>query len=103
VVARNGVSPRHVPAADVLLVGEVSSPSNFRQDRITKHGEYSEAGIPFYVRIDLHLGIDELTASAYELMDGVYREFATAPDGVLRMLRPWPPEADLRALARGRR
>lgn len=103
IVARNGVVPRLVPAADVLLVGEVTSPSNFRQDRIAKHGEYAEAGIPFYVRIDLHLGIDELTASAYELVDGAYREFATAPDGVLRLERPWPLEADLRALARGRR
>ena len=77
--------------------------SNFRQDRIVKHGEYAEAGIPFYVRIDLHLGVDELTASAYELIDGVYEEIATAPDGVLRLQRPWLLEADLRALARGRR
>jgi hypothetical protein len=33
---------------------------------------------------------------------GVYREYATAPDGVLRLDRPWPLAADLRALARGR-
>lgn len=70
---------------------------------IVKHGDYAEAGVPFYLRIDLHLGIDELTAAAYELVDGRYCEYATAPDGVLRLPRPWPLEADLRALARGRR
>jgi len=46
-------------------------------------------------------GIDELTASAYELVDGSYREYASARDGVLRLDHPWPLVADLRALARG--
>jgi hypothetical protein len=32
-----------------------------------------------------------------------YREFATASDGVLRLDRPWPVQADLHAMARGRR
>lgn len=103
VVARTGLSGRILPAADMLLVAEVTSPSNFRQDRIVKHGEYAEAGIPFYVRIDLHLGVETLTASAYELVDGEYREYAIAPDGVLVLPRPWPLQADLRAMARGRR
>ena len=89
-------------ADDVLLLLEITSAGNFRQDMIVKHGDYAEAGVPFYLRIDLHKGIDELTASAYELVDGSYREFATAPDGVLRLDRPWPLVADLRALARGR-
>jgi hypothetical protein len=48
-------------------------------------------------------GIDQLTASAYQQVDGSYREFANAPDGVLRLDRPWPVQADLRAMARGRR
>lgn len=102
VVTRSGVTPLYVPAADVLLVGEVTSPGNFRQDRIVKHRDYASAGIPFYVRIDLDLGIDELTASAYELVDGAYCQYATAVDGVLRLEHPWPLEANLRALARGR-
>lgn len=103
VVAREGASGRVVPAADILLLVEVTSPSNFRQDRVAKHGEYAEAGIPFSIRIDLHLGHDALEASAYEMVDGTYRECATSVDGVLRLERPWPLEADLRALARGRR
>ena len=59
--------------------------------------------MPFYLRIDLHKGIDQLTASVYQLVDGSYREFVTATDGVLRLDRPWPVQADLRAMARGRR
>jgi Uma2 family endonuclease len=103
VVIRSGLDLLKVPVSDVLLLAEITSPGNFRQDRIVKHTDYSEAGVQFYLRVDLHLGIDALEASAYELVDGVYREYATSVDGVLRLERPWPLEADLRALARGRR
>ncbi len=102
VVIRAGLQGKKVDVADVLMLVEVTSPGNFRQDMIVKHGDYAEAGVPFYLRIDLHKGLDELTASAFELVDGVYLEIASAPDGVLRLPRPWPVEADLRALARGR-
>jgi len=101
-VVRSGLQQLKVGSADVLLLVEITSPGNFRQDMIVKHGDYAEAGVPFYLRVDLHKGIDELTASAFELVDGRYHEYATAPDGVLRLDRPWPLEADLRALARGR-
>lgn len=103
VVVRSGLNGVRVAAADVLLLVEITSPGNFRQDMIVKHGDYAEAGVPFYLRIDLHKGLDELTASAFELIDGRYHEYAAAPDGVLRLTRPWPLEADLRALARGQR
>jgi Uma2 family endonuclease len=102
VVIRAGLQGKKVDVADVLMLVEVTSPGNFRQDMIVKHGDYAEAGVPFYLRVDLHKGVDELTASAFELVDGAYREFASAADGVLRLPRPWPVEADLRALARGR-
>jgi Uma2 family endonuclease len=102
VVARSGLDVLYVPADDVLLLAEVTSPGNFRQDRIVKHNDYAEAGIPFYLRVDLHDDVDEVQASVYELVDGTYREYATAPDGVLRLERPWPLHADLRAMARGR-
>jgi len=102
IVVRAGLQVRKVDVADVLVLVEITSPGNFRQDMIVKHGDYAEAGVPFYLRIDLHKGVDDLTASAYELVDGTYREYATAPDGVLRLTRPWPLEIDLRAAARGR-
>ena len=90
-VVRAGLDGLRVAAADVLLLVEITSPGNFRQDIIVKHGDYAEAGVPFYLRIDLHKGIDQLTASAYQLVDGRYREFATASDGVLRLDRSRPP------------
>ena len=102
-VVRAGLDGLGVAVTDVLLLVEITSPGNFRQDMIVKHGDYAEAGVPFYLRIDLHKGAVELTASAYELVGGRYREFAGAPDGVLRLDRPWPLVADLRALARGGR
>jgi Uma2 family endonuclease len=102
IVVRAGLDGLHLPADDVLLLAEITSPGNFRQDMIVKHDDYAEAGVPFYLRVDLHDGVDQVRASAYELVDGAYREYATAPDGVLRLDRPWPVEADLRALARGR-
>ncbi|MGQ0573668.1 MAG: Uma2 family endonuclease [Pseudonocardia sp.] len=103
VVARCGLDVLYLHVPQVLLLVEVTSPGNFRQDMIVKHGDYAEAGVPFYLRVDLHKGVEALTASAYELVDGEYREYASAPDGVLRLERPWPLVADLRALARGRR
>jgi Uma2 family endonuclease len=102
VVARAGLDGLYFRPGDVLLLAEVTSPGNFRQDRIVKHTDYAEAGVSFYLRVDLHNGVDEVGASAFELVDGAYREYATAPEGILRLTRPWPVEADLRASARGR-
>src|SRR5919199_1298751 len=79
VVARAELDVLHVGIDDVLLLAEVTSPGNFRQDRIVKHGDYAEAGVPFYLRVDLHDRLDKGRASAYELVDGAYREYATAP------------------------
>jgi Uma2 family endonuclease len=102
VVARpSGGRRRPTPASDVLLATEITSPGNFRQDRVAKHGEYAEAGIPFYLRVDLHLGVEALTATLFELVEGEYVERVHASDGVLRLERPWPVEIDLRAAARG--
>jgi Uma2 family endonuclease len=102
VLARRGAMSLYVPARDMLLLVEITSPGNFRQDRIVKHGDYAAAGIPFYLRVDLENGPDALEATLYELADGEYREAARSVDGVLRTDVPWPFEADLRALARGR-
>ena len=33
---------------------------------IVKHGDYAEAGVPYYLRIDLCKGIHQLTVSAYQ-------------------------------------
>jgi Uma2 family endonuclease len=86
----------------MLLLVEITSPGNFRQDRIAKHGDYAAAGIPFYLRVDLENGYEALEATVFRLADGEYREGARSVGGVLRSSVPWPFEADLRALATGR-
>jgi Uma2 family endonuclease len=102
IVTRRGAMSRYVSAADVLLLVEITSPGNFRQDRIVKHGDYATAGIPFYLRVDLEKGYEVVEATLFELVDGEYREAARSVDGVLSSTRPWPFETDLRALAKGR-
>ncbi len=42
----------HIPAALVELVGEVTSPSNARHDRISKAAAYATAGIPLCLLVD---------------------------------------------------
>jgi Uma2 family endonuclease len=103
VVARRGATTLYVPARDMLLLVEITSPGNFRQDRIAKHGDYAAAGIPFYLRVDLENGPEAVEATVFRLVDGEYRVAAQSVDGVLRAELPWPFEADLRALATGRR
>ena len=102
VIARSGIDAVTFDAVDVLLIGEVTSPGNFRYDRIVKHRDYATAGIRFYLRVDLENGKEAVEATLFELVDGEYREAARSVDGVLRTSAPWPFEADLRALARGR-
>lgn len=103
IVTRHGSMSRYVSAAETLLLVEITSPSNFRQDRIAKHGDYAAAGVPFYLRVDLEEGYEVLEATLFELVDGAYREAARSAGGVLRATKPWPFETDLRALATGRR
>ena len=99
VIARRGINAVIFDATDVLLVGEVTSPGNFRYDRIVKHRDYAAAGIRFYLRVDLENGPEVLEATLYELVDDEYQEAARSVDGLLRCQLPWPFEADLRALA----
>jgi Uma2 family endonuclease len=103
VVARRGIDAVTFEAADVLLLGEVTSPGNFRYDRIVKHRDYAAAGIRLYLRVDLESGKEAAEATLFELADGEYREAARSVNGVLRSELPWPFEVDLRAVASGRR
>lgn len=102
IVTRRGAMSRYVPATDTVLLVEITSPGNFRQDRIVKHGDYAAAGVPFYLRVDLEKGHEALEATLFELVDGGYRETARSASGLLRSSLPWPFEVDLRALATGR-
>ena len=61
-------------------------------------GEYAEAGIPCYVRVEL----DPLHVVAYRLdADGIYEEVGRAEPGeVLKLTEPFPITIDPAALVR---
>ncbi|WP_330257098.1 Uma2 family endonuclease [Nocardia sp. NBC_00565] len=68
-----------VRAADVLLVGEVLSPSNTQTDIEAKKGRYASAGIPWYWEVTLARESSSIaTVRAYGLDTG----HAQLPDGV---------------------
>ncbi|MFF2552519.1 Uma2 family endonuclease [Nocardia sp. NPDC058058] len=62
-----------VRAADVLLVGEILSPSNTKSNIEAKKGRYANAGIPWYWEVQLASGssaIDAIRAYVLELETG---------------------------------
>ncbi|BCB86035.1 hypothetical protein Psuf_033480 [Phytohabitans suffuscus] len=79
--------------ADILLVCEVLSPSNARQDLVLKRDEYAIAGIPLYWILDPN----KRTLTVLELAaDGRYREAAVVEPGrVWRTDKPFPLAFDL--------
>jgi Uma2 family endonuclease len=71
-------SGARVNASDVLLAVEIISPSSRVTDRITKVGEYAEAGIPYYWIVDL---TPPASMTTFKLVEGKYEvtEKATGP------------------------
>jgi Uma2 family endonuclease len=67
VVYRSGDYQRNLPVDAVVLVVEVTSPSNRSNDTVLKLDRYARAGIPHYWIIDPD------AVSVYELVDGRYR------------------------------
>jgi Uma2 family endonuclease len=66
------------PAAGVLLVAEVVSPSSRSDDRFRKPAQYAQAGIPVYLRVEL----DPPLVVAYAIgPDGLYVETGRAEPG----------------------
>ena len=63
-----------VDAADLLLIAEVVSPSNAREDWVAKRDEYAAAGIPAYLVVDRHRGQIALFTRPG---DGTYAECQT--------------------------
>lgn len=75
-----GASPYPVGPKSFGLVIEVVSPRTRKTDRFLKPGEYAEAGIPLYWRVELE---PEITIHGFELRDGAY----VTVDGALPV--PW--------------
>lgn len=82
-------------ASGVVIVVEIVSPGSSRTDRVTKHGEYADAGIPHYWILDLAAPVSlqpcHLTAeSGYQNGDEVTGTFTTTV--------PFPVTLDLETL-----
>jgi Uma2 family endonuclease len=70
----------NVPAEQVLIAAEVVSRSTRSDDRFRKPAQYAQAGIPFYLRVEL----DPPHLVAYRIgADGLYVECAQAEPGRL--------------------
>lgn len=85
-----------MPTKDLLVLVEITSPGNSRQDRIVEHGDYA-AGVPFYLRVELENGPDALEATRFALVDG---EYGTACSGRRSRGRSRPTCARWRGAAR---
>ncbi len=91
--------------APVVLVVEVTSPSNAWVDRLVKPEAYARAGIPHYLRVDLDRGPEDLTAVMYALAAGGQYTEAIQADaaGMLVLDQPFAATLDLPALTRATR
>ncbi|WP_367136846.1 Uma2 family endonuclease [Saccharothrix sp. HUAS TT1] len=88
-----GVEGLLLPAADLVVAGEVLSPSNRVNDLVLKRKLYAEAGIPFYLVVDPKEV--EVTATMFELAAGEYVEVERSEGGVLKLERPFPVTIEL--------
>lgn len=76
------------PASDVVLVGEVFSPSTRLNDEGLKRSLYANAGIPYYLMVDP--GTQVVEAVLLELQGEEYVEIARSVNRVLTIERPFP-------------
>jgi Uma2 family endonuclease len=93
VLKKRGAKGLTVPAADVLLIGEVLSRSTKVNDLVLKRQMYAEAGISYYLIIDPAKDVPQ--ASLLELGEGKYVEIARSETGVLTFERPFPVTIEL--------
>lgn len=102
VIADNpGGTETFVDASHVVLVAEITSPSNAGIDRLLKPQLYAAAGIPHFLRVDLATAVDAQPAGVAYRLDGErYVEVGhSAPGEILTLVEPFPVELDLADLA----
>jgi Uma2 family endonuclease len=81
------------PVADVVLVGEVISPTGRAQDKVLKRDLYAKAGVPFSLLIDPNA--EPACATLLALDGDLYQEAAVSEGGVLDVTEPFPVHLDL--------
>lgn len=84
VVYRVGDYQRNLPVEAVVLVVEVTSPSNRSNDTVLKLDRYARAGVPHYWIVDPDRII------VFELVGGAYREVTSGPG--VTVDQPFPVE-----------
>lgn len=92
-VNRPGEDGLVLPVEDLVLAGEVLSPSTKFVDLTTKRRLYAEAGVPFYLVVDPAEA--EVTATLFELEAGEYTEVARSEGGAIKLPRPFPVTIEL--------
>jgi Uma2 family endonuclease len=75
-----------LPADAVLLVAEIVSPGNWKRDHIIKPPSYAEAGIPVFMRVELHGDGLMPHVEAFSEQDAKYVHLAEARAGGLLSL-----------------
>lgn len=94
VLKKRGAKGLTVPAADVLLIGEVLSRSTKVNDLVLKRAMYAEAGVSYYLIIDPAKDVPK--ATLFELGEaGKYVDIARSENGVLTIERPFPVTIEL--------
>lgn len=97
-----GVEATVLPTDDVVLAAEIVSPSTIATDRTLKPQLYADAGIPYYLRVELSEPAAPLVV-AYRLGEGTYAEQTRAAAGeTFRLDQPFPCELDPATLQRVR-
>ncbi|WP_020671570.1 Uma2 family endonuclease [Amycolatopsis nigrescens] len=92
VLGSAGAETVYYDGADLLLAGEIESPSTRIQDRVLKRALYAEAGVPYYLLVD-PAQVPE--AVLYHLSGGEYTELARSADGRLELSVPFAVDLDL--------
>ncbi|WP_412542251.1 Uma2 family endonuclease [Longispora sp. K20-0274] len=94
-----GGKDRHqFDAHEVVLVGEVVSPTTRSMDRILKPRHYAEYGVPWFWRIETEDGL-LVTAHEIDPTTGIYVESGKFTDRIT-LDAPWPIDLDLTPLVR---
>ncbi|SDX01758.1 Endonuclease, Uma2 family (restriction endonuclease fold) [Amycolatopsis xylanica] len=82
-------------AGDVVIIVEIVSPGSKRTDYVTKHGEYADAGIPFYWIVDI---ADPISLVACHQAGELGHQDSPAATGTFTTTEPFPLTIDLDSL-----
>jgi Uma2 family endonuclease len=82
VIVVTRTAPEFSAPGETVLVAEIESPGTMQVDRLLKPGLYAEAGIEWYVRVELERpGSPAPTVTVYRLEDGAYVEHSHVAAG----------------------